>query len=73
MQMPQDINTVMAVALPAAGILIWLVRLEGSVKRAHERYDDMKDVLSEIKDDVKDIKRSQERLRTFMGGGQAQP
>lgn len=64
MWMTQDISTAMSVVLPAAGVLIWLVRLEASVKRAHERHDDLRADLSEIKDDVKDIKRW-----TLMGGG----
>jgi hypothetical protein len=59
--MPQEIQTVVAIAVPAVGALAWLFRLQARLDVHDANYASMKDDLREIKGDVK-------KIRSFMGG-----
>jgi len=41
------------ILVPAAGGLIWLIRLEGRLNLTESRIDDMREVLDDINADVK--------------------
>jgi hypothetical protein len=51
-----------AIAVPVVSVVVWLVRLEGRINLSDARHADIKEVLNEIKGDVR-------KIRSFMGGG----
>lgn len=62
-----ELSALMVIAAPVAGVIVWLVRLEGRVNLSDARHAD-------IRDDLKDIKQKLERISRFMGSGtHAQP
>ena len=60
--MTVDTPTLVAIVVPSVVALGWLFRLEARISRADERHNDLKDDISEIKQDVR-------KIRAFMGGG----
>lgn len=47
MELP--VETIVAIAVPAAGVIVWLVRLEGRINLTDARHQDIKEDLTEIK------------------------
>jgi hypothetical protein len=50
-------SLILAIGLPAAGALVWLIRLEGRINLNEQRTNDLHADLSEIKADVKTLIR----------------
>lgn len=44
-----DANAVMTVAVPAIGVIIWLLRLEGRVNTSEQRFTDLKEDVQYIR------------------------
>lgn len=59
-----EAQTILAVAVPTVGVVVWLVRLEGRVNLIDARYLDIKEALSRIE-------AKTDKLRSFIGGGQS--
>jgi hypothetical protein len=53
--MTVEIGTVIAIAAPSVGVIVWLVRLEGRINLADARHNDIKDTIQEIRHDVKKL------------------
>jgi hypothetical protein len=50
-------SVVLAIGLPAAGALVWLIRLEGRINMSEQRIDAFQEDLKEIKADLKTLLR----------------
>ena len=53
--MQLDLQTLLAVAVPIGGALVWLLRLEGRINMNERRTDDLHDDITEIKKDIKTL------------------
>ena len=62
--MQVEAQTLMAIAAPTAGVIVWLVRLEGRINLIDARYLDIKEALARIETKT-------DKLRSFIGGGQS--
>lgn len=44
-----SVETVLALAVPVAGVIVWLIRLEGRINLQDARYSEIKESLSYIR------------------------
>ena len=47
-----DSQSLAALVIPAIGVIVWLVRLEGRVNTAEQRFTDLKDDVQYIRDRI---------------------
>lgn len=57
--MTLDVQTVVAIAVPTLGAVVWLLRLEGRLNLNESRTDDLHNDIVEIKKDVKELLQRQ--------------